>query len=428
MPLLSPRPLALIAATLSLTTCLLASSVDSSDAGKSWENRKTKTVRTAKTPDERNNFGGWAKHAVEGTGFFRVSKEGRKWWLIDPEGNLFFSVGMNSVEPKRIGSQDNEKWAQETYDLLTGAGFNTIGRWSDPRPFKKTEKPIPWCSTLGFLKTYDSNRPKKNGSEGIPYDAPPVFDEEWPQFCEDYAREKATGLKDDSYLLGHFSDNELPFRPDALSKYLELPKRDASHQAALQWMKDNRVNKGRVESPKVQAAFLEEVARRYYETVATALKKADPNHLYIGSRLHGRCISEPVFKGASVCDIVSVNYYHHWVPDREQTTDWLKWSERPFLVGEFYAMKIPDKRTNAAKEGAGFRVLKYEDAGKFYHTYTAALLKDHPNCIGWHWFKYADANENYQKGIVGIDGQVHQPLVDSMKTLNEQAYSLRKAR
>ena len=419
---------AFLATALCLTTSLFAGSVASSDAGKSWENRRTKVVRPAKAPDARSDFGGWTEHKTEATGFFRLSKEGRKWWLIDPEGNFFFSVGMNSVEPKRVEAKDAEKWAQETYKLLTDAGFNTIGRWSDHRPFQKIEKNIPWCSTLGFMKTYDENRPKKNGHAGIPYEAPPVFDPEWPKFCEDFALEKAAKLKDNRYLLGHFSDNELPFRPDALSKYLELPESDASHQAALQWMKENRVKKGQIDKPKAQAAFLEEVSRRYYETVAAALKKADPNHLYLGSRLHGRCISEPVFKGANACDIVSVNYYHHWVPEKKQTADWTKWSERPFLVGEFYAMKIPNKRTNKPKEGAGFRVLKYEDAGEFYHTYTAALLKDHPNCVGWHWFKYADANEDYQKGIVGTKGEVHQPLVDAMKILNEQAYSLRGAR
>ncbi len=428
MPLPTFRPLLLIAATLGLITSLFAGSIDSSDAGKSWENRRTRTVRPAKAPDQLSPFGGWTIQKNKATGFFRLSKEGRKWWLIDPEGNLFFSIGMNSVEPKRVEAQDDAKWAKETHSLLTETGFNTIGRWSDPRPFQKVEKPIPWCSTLGFLKTYDENRSKKNGGEGIPYEAPPVFDEEWPKFCEGYALEKTTKIKNDPYLLGHFSDNELPFRPDALSKYLKLPETDASHQAALQWMEENRVKKGQIDKPKVQAAFLQEVARRYYETVATALKKADPNHLYLGSRLHGRCISEPVFKAANVCDIVSVNYYHHWLPDRAQTADWLKWSERPFLVGEFYAMKIPNKKTNVAKEGAGFRVLKHEDAGEFYHTYTAALLKDHPNCVGWHWFKYADASEDYQKGIVGPRGKEHQPLIDAMKVLNEQAYSLRGTR
>ena len=139
---------AFLATALCLTTSLFAGSVASSDAGKSWENRRTKVVRPAKAPDARSDFGGWTEHKTEATGFFRLSKEGRKWWLIDPEGNFFFSVGMNSVEPKRVEAKDAEKWAQETYKLLTDAGFNTIGRWSDHRPFQKIEKNIPWCAAL----------------------------------------------------------------------------------------------------------------------------------------------------------------------------------------------------------------------------------------------------------------------------------------
>jgi len=233
-------------------------------------------------------------------------------------------------------------------------------------------------------------------------------------------------MADRKFLIGHFSDNELPFRPNALSLYLALPEKDAGHQGALAWMDENGVSKSRVDRPKVQAAFLEEVSKRYFHTVSAALKKVDPNHLYIGSRIHGRCISEPVLRGANVCDVISINFYHSWEPETAKTAEWTKWSEKPFLVGEFYAMKVTSKKTNA--DGAGFRVLKHEEAGEFYHTYTSALLRKHPNCVGWHWFKYADDHDDYQKGIVSQDGETHQVLVDAMRELNEQVYSLRGAR
>ena len=213
------------------------------------------------------------------------------------------------------------------------------------------------------------------------------------------------------------------FVRDALALYLGLPEADQGHQGALAWMKENRVSKGRVDNPKVQAAFLEEVSKRYFETVAAALKKADPNHLYLGSRLHGKSISEPVLRGANACDVVSINYYHRWQPEKGRTADWTKWSERPFLVGEFYAMKVASKKTKA--DGAGFWVLSHEDAGEFYHTYTASMLKEIPNCVGYHWFKYADDFDDQQKGIVSQRGEVHQTLVDAMQIVNSQTYSLR---
>lgn len=405
--------------------CLMGATwaVPASDGGKPWKNEKTQTVRPAKSPDVLNRYGGFAAEKVAEPGFFRVIEKDRKWWMVDPDGCLFLSIGMNSVEPKRVNSSKKKEWAEETYQLLKGAGFNTIGRWSEPETFKEYDQKIPWCSTQGFMKEYVKVRPKKRGKGGYPKETIPVFDPEWPEFCKGFAVEKMKDTVDDPYLVGHFSDNELPFRPDALARYLELPEDDTGHQGALAWLEENRMSKGKADNPKVQAAFLEMVSRRYFETVNMAIKEVDPNHLYLGSRLHGKCISEPVLRGAGVCDVVSINYYHAWEPEPDKTKDWYKWSGRPFLVGEFYAMKVASRRTKG--DGAGFWVLSHKVAGEFYHTYTEGLLEKVPNCVGWHWFKYADTNDEYQKGIVSKEGEPHVELLEAMKVINDQAYSLR---
>ena len=411
------------------TSCFLTNTslaVQASDGGKAWKNEKTKIVREAKTPDVRNSYGGFAGEKVAKAGYFRVIEKRGKWWLVDPEGCLFLSVGMNSVEPERVKSNNETAWTKETYKLLTDAGFNTIGRWSKPRLFNAHNQKIPWCSTQGFMRSYAKVRPKNRGKGGYPNETIPVFDPEWPEFCEKFAEKNMKATVKDPYLLGHFSDNELPFRPNALSLYLSLPESDASHQGAVAWMKENNITKGKVDKPKTQAAFLEHVSRLYFETVSRAIKNVDPNHLYIGSRFHGKAISEPVIRGAAVCDVISINYYHHWVPDKKQTQDWDKWCKRPFIVGEFYAMKVTSKRTKA--DGAGFRVLSHKDAGEFYHTFTRPLLKENPNCVGWHWFKYADTNDQYQKGIVSHEGKPHTELIEAMRVLNTQVYSLRGLR
>lgn len=401
-----------------------AESVYASDGGKTWKSWKVETVHPAAGPDVVNRFGGSTNHRVAAPGYFRVIKRATRWWMIDPDGCLFFSIGMNSVEPERVGRTDKQAWAEETHALLKGAGFNTLGRWSDPQAFADHAQPMPWCSTLTFMKTYAGRkRAEVNGERGFPNETIPVFDKEWPGFCEDYAAKNVAATVDDPWLLGHFSDNELPFRPDALTNYLELPATDAGHQAAKAWIRKSNVRPDQVDRPDIQAAFLEVVSRLYFETVAASLKKADPNHLYIGSRLHGRCIREPVLKGAAACDIVTINYYHRWVPEQDRAGDWTRWSGRPFMATEFYAMKVADEQTES--EGAGFRVLNHAAAAAFYHTFTAGLLQDIPGCVGWHWFKYADDTPEWQKGIVGNDGSPHAPLVEGMKIVNQQAYSLR---
>ena len=408
---------------LNFISSVHAGSVDAMDAGKAWETFRTRTVSPAKTPDKRSAFGGWADHKVEKPGFFRLTQRGRKWWLVDPEGYLFFSMGVNSVDPKRVEATDLSAWSKDTSEILQAAGFNTLGRWSKPQTFEENNLATPYCATLGFVQEYLRRYHAKHGAERHLYQTVPVFDEDWDSFCKSYAEEEAARYIDDRYLIGYFSDNELDFRPDALSKYLELPNDDPGYIGAKAWLEENNIGNSRITDSKVEAKFLEFVARKYFETVSKYLKKFDPNHLYLGSRLHGRAISEPVLKASESCDVVSINLYHRWEPDPKATAKFTEWSTRPFLVGEFYAMKIAKKTTKG--DGAGFWVLSHEGAGEFYQTFTSTLLKKHPNCVGFHWFKYADDTDKYQKGIVSKTGEPHTILLEAMAPLNQQAYSLR---
>jgi hypothetical protein len=406
-----------------------AGSVDArdGDGSKKWESFPTQMVKPAKTPDEVSPYGGHAKAKGKPTGFFRTVETSGRWWLVDPDGHLFIMKGVNSVSAENAGRSDSKRWAEETSELLRGAGFNTIGRWSQPEAFQEADVPIAWCSTTSFIKSYAKRRPAHNGSAKLDdQQTIPVFDKEWPAFCERYAEKEIAPLKEDPWLIGHFSDNELPFRPDALNNYLELPEEDAGYLAAVEWMEANGYDRSDRHDAEVQAAFQERVARRYFEPVAAAIKKADPNHLYIGSRLHGRNICEPVLRAAGACDVISINYYHRWEPEEERMENWEEWSGRPFFVSEFYAGKLASETTRP--KGAGFWVLNHEDAVEFYHTHTAILLEDVPSCVGWHWFKYADETPEFQKGIVSDQGEVHQTLIDGMKIINEQAYELRGLR
>lgn len=47
---------------------------------------------------DRSRFGGWKDGPkLEATGYFRVEKVDGKWWMVDPEGHLFFSNGLANV-------------------------------------------------------------------------------------------------------------------------------------------------------------------------------------------------------------------------------------------------------------------------------------------------------------------------------------------
>jgi hypothetical protein len=38
--------------------------------------------------------------SFEATGFFRVEKDNTRWWLVDPQGKPFYSVGLNHIDSR----------------------------------------------------------------------------------------------------------------------------------------------------------------------------------------------------------------------------------------------------------------------------------------------------------------------------------------
>jgi hypothetical protein len=283
---------------------------------------------------------------------------------------------------------------------------------------------MPYTPRWNFMSTYKNRRAAKNGPRGFPHETMPVFDADFETFCDEHARQ-LSALKDDPWLLGHFSDNELPFRPDPLTNFLALPENDTGHQFAKKWFEKRLIDEGRTDrqiTSEDQAAFAQVVALRYYSIVAKAIRKHDPNHLYLGSRIHGRCLNEGTFRGASPVDVVSVNYYHRWSAEHDRITNWVNWSGRPLLVSEWYAQSIASADTDAT--GAGFRVRSDRDRGLFYQNLTLGLL-EHPGCVGWHWFKYGGDGKDFSKGIVDRQYNPHVDVLKLMGELNQQIYALR---
>ncbi|MCU0797435.1 MAG: hypothetical protein MUF31_16065 [Akkermansiaceae bacterium] len=388
------------------------------------------------TPSDKvglSPYGGRMDRRTRASGFFRTEKIDGRWWFVDPEGYLFLSAGICSVisnnpqqeDFSKSGWDSPEDWAKSTHGLLKSHGFNTLGCWSEWQHFQG-EYRLPYTCRWNFMSTF--GRKLKVTAKGFGHTdykngAMPIFHPEFESFCDEHARQLSK-TKDDPWLIGHFSDNELPFRPNLLDLFLALPKDDPGFIAARKWWDEYRAKtrKGPDEerSQEDQDAFLEYVAHRYYSIVGAAIRRHDPNHLYLGSRIHGRCIRPATLRGSRTLDVVSINYYHHWTPKADQISLLAKAAGRPVLMSEWYAMAVP-----ASEEirGAGFRVKTERDRGWFYQNHTLGLLK-HPDCVGWHWFKYSGDDGVKQIGIVDRDYRPHRLMLQSMRELNQQIYPL----
>ncbi len=397
---------------------------------------------------ERSIYGGIKATPHAATGFFYAKKIASRWWLIDPSGYRFINVGVVDVHIPPGSATVNRnlrekfgtpaRWADATTDFLRAHGFNGTGAWSDDAVLRAAKRPVVYTPIWNFMSEYGKHRGgmyQQSGHMGYPKDCIFVFDPEFVTFCDEYAKQLAA-TKDDPWLLGHYSDNELPFYRKALDNFLSLPAADPGHKAAEEWLAQRRARHLADETGITDAMrldFLGFVADRYLQVTTAAIRKYDPNHLCLGPRFTGQALdARTIFEAAGrYLDVIAVNYYHAWSPAPERMRNWGEWSGKPFLVTEWYAKGMDSGYANTS--GAGWVVKTQADRGRFYQNFTIGLIES-GNCVGWHWFKYMDndpgdqtvdpSNTNSNKGEVNLRFEAYTPLTEAMTELNGQIYGL----
>ncbi|MDB4582011.1 agarase [Draconibacterium sp.] len=420
---------------------------------KDYQPFKTRTVdllagfEPAKNPVKKSKYGGNSNLRTTATGFFHVKKISDRWWAIDPEGYYYVNIALNSIS---VGKSERNKqalkekfdtkenWMIETIQLLQENGFNCAGSWSDKEAIieanKSLDRPFAYCINWNFMSSYGRQRGgtyQQPGHTGYPNSAIFVFDPEFETFCDEHAKQ-LEAYKDDPNLFGHFSDNEMPFKFESLDNYLVLPENESGHIAAQNWLKEKEISTGEI-TDKHREEFMALVADKYFSIVSNAIKKYDPNHMYIGARFYSSEKNQPAFMktAGKYLDIVSNNYYGKWTPDSTYMANWTNWTGKPFIITEYYTKGEDSGMPN--QSGAGWIVRTQKDRGLFYQNYNLALLES-KNCVGWHYFKYQDndptatgvdpSNIDANKGIVNNDFEVWTPMMDEMNELNTQVYEI----
>ncbi len=228
----------------------------------------------------RDRFGGWANGPLlKATGWFRTEQVDGSWWLVTPEGRLFFSVGMDCVGTwehtfvtgrenwfewlperergpfsgmyshqkgahsgaeaiggegftfgfytanlyRKYGEQWPELWRENAYARLRAWGFNTIANWSQADVLEHATLPYVVSTNISEV------RPIEGGS-GYWAKMKDVFAPEFETRAEAAFQWLAQTHAKNPLCIGYFVDNELAwegFRRGVLESPVEQPCRQA---------------------------------------------------------------------------------------------------------------------------------------------------------------------------------------------------------
>lgn len=400
-----------------------------------------------------DEYGGMADKTYEATGYFRTEYTDGRWWLIDPLGHPMIHAAVVNINP---GGSENEiagrtakygdeaQWAQKTTDILRNdLKFNGAGAWSKFNYLDEAENPLDGARLVYFLKSYMASigmSANGGGSTAFKNDAFNVFDPDFVDFCDSFAAENIAPYKEQKHLVGWMSDNELPGYKDMLDKALYLDPSDPinaySYATAWTFLRNYTGNENpslTMLNDTMRDDYRDFIYDRYFNVVSAAVKKHDPNHMYLGCRFYiYHAASEGCWAAAGrYCDVVTTNYYSAWTPDTAQMTDWYSWSKRPFIATEWYAMGYDSGLK--CSSGAGWRTKTQSDRGIFYENFVLKLLET-GSCVGFHWFQYLDNDPNAtgrdssnidgNKGIVNTQFEFYTQLTDRMRRVNRNMYPL----
>lgn len=415
------------------------------DGGRSYVERR-EFMFDGLPPDR----GGWA--AFFGTGDSRrpgqLASEGIAYnhglWFDFYQANLHRVDGMHWLAA----------WRERTLDRLQAWGFNTLGNWSDAA--LGAAHRLPYTRSINIAGDYASV------ASGYDYwgRMPDPFDPRFAAATEAAVAKASAGVADDPWLLGYFADNELAWagagpqgrwglalgtlagdaHSPAKRAFIAMLRQQYATPAALgdAWGVQLRSwdalqvagyaapapNEAHPAIARDYARWLRRYADAYFGTVAAAIRRHDPHHLFLGGRF-AVYTPEAVDACARHCDVVSFNAYAD-LPQHHVDMALVRALDRPVLLSEFHFGSH-----DRGPFGAGVVPVVDEAArGAAYARYLAAAAAN-PHVVGAHWFEYVDQpvtgrlldGENSHIGLVGITDVPFAGFVRAVREANRRARS-----
>jgi hypothetical protein len=445
-----------------------------------------KTAEKAEYPENWSQYGGWKEKQFEATGFFRTHHDSTRWWLVDPEGYAFISIGLDCIHSKAAGVFTNceellewlpdekdklyreafrparsdqksfdymtanlmrvykynwkDKFNKITKGMLVDWRFNTIGNWSDPAfiAFAKMPYVLP-------MKDFPS-------TDVLLYrDFPDVYDPAYRKAAAKFAKQLDV-LKEDPYMIGYFLRNEphWAFGEHNLAfEMLKTTQESYTKKAFIDWIKEkykykieqfNNVWKLELikfddvtelalkDMPSQMAKvdmkeFSLIMVDKYVQVVSDEVEKVDPNHLNLGMR-YAWISSDLCYRAGQHFDVFSINGYNN--PGPPETAEITKRTGKPVMIGEWHFGAV-----DRGLPATGIQGAKDQDARGTAYRYYIEQGFARPELIGVHYFKLNDQNiigrfdgENYQIGFWDICYEPYKEIVKAAIESHEKIYKV----
>lgn len=334
------------------------------------------------------------------SGFFRLEQTANRWWLITPEGQRFFSIGLNHIDPASLRYPENTHIWTETYGgstlrwiresvapNLKAWGFNTVGwvqevtvrKWRHSRPFTNDEYQalgMPYCHLLPLTESHQWEQHTRH------FD---FYGSEWADWTDYVARSQCAELAGDPNLIGYF--------------YSDCPT----------WVHERPENewRGPIFDPDRLASEagrreLFELASVYYKTAHDAVKRYDPNHLILGDRYEANALLAPEIIAAADPYVDVLSFQDFRDPIRH-LADWHQRTGKPVLLADAARIHPPGPDGFVPNDGV-------------WYAEVLEALFDNPGCIGFHLCGAYQRNKARRRG-----------LLDEMESPDEENVELIRA-
>ena len=438
---------------------------------------------------ERDQYGGWTGKKFEATGFFRVEKDER-WWLVTPEGNAFLSFGINHLHPhlwkqdynteawkKRLGidNLDSHEFtpALKTWFLQTCRqyGFNTVGVHTELSAVNRPQPSLPYMQSIHFVDIphWQQEIPDSNFWD--------VFSEAFAAHCDRLAREFAAPVKDDPFLLGYamtdcplFTEEDCRERPDVIGgarreARIGWPRRlrnlganapgkkayvrtmrdiyrgqisdfNATYgtqfdsfdalQTAENWHPHTDLSNGNETRDNIE--FLQKVVAKYYQTTRDAIRRYDPNHLFVGDKINANtdALDTLLPITSQFTDIVFYQMYARYEVQKPGLDRWYRIADKPLINGDSAFTMITDTMPRPYGPVADNIEQRAEWTDEFFRNAFAR-----PEFVGWHYCGLIDASnliaqkqDRQHSGLLTGYGEPYPELLKVLQTCTAEMYEV----